>query len=159
MKDPTLIGVIGLGNAGKPILNNLHKSKKYKLIAFDIDKNKLNEVPKDIIIANSIKELAEKCKAVLTCLPKPEHVLKVVDGEDGLLQNATSGMIWIDTSTTDFKQTQQLSEKAKNYGVSMLEATLTGGVHALQNNNMVRLICPQVYVGIHNSLHYLHIEL
>ena len=60
MKDPTLIGVIGLGNAGKPILNNLHKSKKYKLIAFDIDKNKLNEVPKDIIIANSIKELAEK---------------------------------------------------------------------------------------------------
>ena len=139
MKDPTVIGVIGLGNAGKPILNNLHKSKKYKLIAFDIDKNKLNEVPRDIIIANSIKELAEKCKAVLTCLPKPEHVLKAVDGEDGLLQNATSGLIWIDTSTTDFKQTQQLSEKAKTFGVSMLEATLTGGVHALQNNNMVCL--------------------
>ena len=139
MKDPTVIGVIGLGNAGKPILNNLHKSKKYKLIAFDIDENKLNEVPFGIIKANSIKELAKKCKAVLTCLPKPEHVLQAVDGENGLLQNATSGMIWIDTSTTDFKQTQELSEKAKTYGVSMLEATLTGGVHALQNNNMVCL--------------------
>ena len=139
MKDPTVIGVIGLGNAGAPILNNLHKSRKYKLIAFDIDKNKLNEVPKGIIIAKSIKELAEKCKAVLTCLPKPEHVLRVVESEDGLLQNATAGMIWIDTSTTDYKQTQKLADKAKTYDISMLEATLTGGVHALQNNNMVCL--------------------
>ena len=48
-------------------------------------------------------------------------------------------MVWIDTSTTDFKQTQKLAAKAKIYGVSMLEATLTGGVHALQNNNMVCL--------------------
>ncbi len=139
MSDIITIGVIGLGNAGTPILNNLYKSKKYNLVAFDIDKNKLNDVPKDISIANSIKDLAQKCRAVLTCLPKPEHVLQVVDSEDGLLQNASSGMIWIDTSTTDFKQTQKLAEKAKNYGVSMLEATLTGGVHALQNNNMVCL--------------------
>ena len=139
MSDIITIGVIGLGNVGTPILYNLYKSKKYKLVAFDIDKNKLNDVPKDISKANSIKDLAQKCKVVLTCLPKPEHVLQAVDGEDGLLQNATSGMIWVDTSTTDFKQTQKLSEKAKTYGVSMLEATLTGGVHALQNNNMVCL--------------------
>ena len=139
MSDIITIGVIGLGNAGTPILNNLYKSKKYNLVAFDIDKNKLNDVPKDISQANSIKDLAQKCKTVLTCLPKPEHVLQAVDGKDGLLQNASSGMIWIDTSTTDFKQTQKLAEKAKTYSVSMLEATLTGGVHALQNNNMVCL--------------------
>ncbi len=139
MEDHITIGVIGLGNAGAPILNNLHKSKKYELIAFDIDKNKLKDVPESITKVSSINDLASKCKVVLTCLPKPEHVLQVVDGEDGLLQNATSGMIWIDTSTTDFKQTQKLAEKAKTYGVSMLEATLTGGVHALQNNNMVCL--------------------
>ena len=136
MSDIITIGVIGLGNAGSPILNNLLKAKKYNLVAFDVDKNKLNNVPKDVIKADSIKDLAEKCNAVLTCLPKPEHVLKAVDGENGLLQNASSGMIWIDTSTTDFKQTQELSQKAKTYGVSMLEATRTGGVHALHNNDM-----------------------
>ena len=139
MSDIITIGVIGLGNAGSPILNNLDNSKKYNLVAFDIDKSKLKDIPKEISKANSIKDLAEKCKVVLTCLPKPEHVLQAVDGEDGLLQNASSGMIWIDTSTTDFKQTQKLAEKAKTYDVSMLEATLTGGVHALQNNNMVCL--------------------
>ena len=139
MSDIITIGVIGLGNAGAPILNNLHNSKKYKLVAFDIDEKKLNDVPEDVIKANSIKDLAVKCSVVLTCLPKPEHVLGAVDGKEGLLHNAPSGMIWIDTSTTDFKQTQKLAEKAKTFDVSMLEATLTGGVHALQNNNMVCL--------------------
>ena len=139
MNDFITIGVIGLGNAGKPILNNLNKSKKYKLVAFDINTKKLNDVSKNVIKATSIKNLTEQCNAVITCLPKPQHVLEVVEGERGLLQNASSGMIWIDTSTTNFKQTQDLAKKASQYNVSMLEATLTGGVHALQNNNMVCL--------------------
>ena len=139
MSNIITIGIIGLGNAGAPILNNLNKSNKYKLVAFDIDTKKLNDIPKNIIKATSIKNLAEQCNVVLTCLPKPEHVLEAVDGKDGLLQNASTGMVWIDTSTTNFKQTQELARKASTYGVSMLEATLTGGVHALQNNNMVCL--------------------
>ena len=134
------IGVIGLGNAGAPILNNLYQSdSKYELVAFDLDAKKLNNVPKGVIKASSIKNLSRQCKVVITCLPKPKHVLDVVDGNEGLLENASSRTIWIDTSTTDFKQTQNLSKKAAKYKISMLEATLTGGVHALQNNNMVCL--------------------
>ena len=113
MSDIITIGVIGLGNAGTPILNNLHKAKKYNLVAFDIDKNKLNDIPKDISKANSIKDLAQKCKAVLTCLPKPEHVLAAVDGKEGLLHNALSGMTWIDTSTTDFNKLKNYQKKQK----------------------------------------------
>lgn len=139
MVNTNVIGVIGLGNAGMPILNNLYLSNKYKLKAFDIDKNKLNNIPKNILKATSIKHIAETCNAVITCLPKPEHILDVVDGKNGLLNNASPGMVWIDTSTTDFKQTQELANKAKAKNVLMLEATLTGGVHALQNNNMVCL--------------------
>ena len=139
MSNIITIGVIGLGNAGAPILNNLNKSNKYKLVAFDIDTKKLNDFPDSVVKATSIKNLAEQCNVVLTCLPKPEHVLEAVDGKDGLLHNALTGMVWIDTSTTNFKQTQKLAIKASTYGVSMLEATLTGGVHALQNNNMVCL--------------------
>jgi 3-hydroxyisobutyrate dehydrogenase len=139
MNDLTTIGVIGLGNAGLPILNNLNKSNKYKLVAFDIDTKKLNDVPDNVVKATSIRNLAVQCNVVLTCLPKPKHVLEVVDGKEGLLQNASTDMVWIDTSTTNFKQTQKLAIKASTYGVSMLEATLTGGVHALQNNNMVCL--------------------
>ena len=120
MSNITTIGVIGLGNAGAPILNNLNKSNKYKLVTFDIDTKKLNDIPKNIIKATSIKTLAEQCNVVLTCLPKPEHVLEAVDGKDGLLQNASTGMVWIDTSTTNFKQTQELARKASTHGVSML---------------------------------------
>ena len=139
MNDITTIGVIGLGNAGTPILNNLNQTNKYKLVAFDIDTKKLNDVPDNVFKATSVKDIAEQSNLVLTCLPKPEHVLEVVDGKDGLLQNSSKDMVWIDTSTTNFKQTQKLAIKASTHGVSMLEATLTGGVHALQNNNMVCL--------------------
>ena len=139
MINSNVIGLIGLGNAGLPILKNLDKTKKYQLIAYDINENKLNTLAEDITRAPSIKELAKKCDAVITCLPKPEHVLEAVDGAHGLLKNASSGMVWIDTSTTDFKQAQELEKKALANNVSMLEATLTGGVHALQNNNMVSL--------------------
>jgi len=64
MSNITTIGVIGLGNAGAPILNNLDKSNKYKLVAFDIDEKKLNDIPKNIIKATSIKNLAEQCNVV-----------------------------------------------------------------------------------------------
>jgi UDP-N-acetyl-D-mannosaminuronate dehydrogenase len=53
MSNITTIGVIGLVNAGTPILNNLNKSNKYKLVAFDIDTKKLNDIPKNIIKATS----------------------------------------------------------------------------------------------------------
>ena len=123
MNDLTTIGVIGLGNAGLPILNNLNKSNKYKLVAFDIDTKKLNDVPDNVVKATSIRNLAEQCNVALTCLPKPEHVLEVVDGKEGLLQNASTGMVWIDTSTTNFKQTQKLAIKAST-SVSYTHLTL-----------------------------------
>ena len=82
---------------------------KYKLVAFDIDTKKLNDVPDNVFKATSVKDIAEQSNLVLTCLPKPEHVLEVVDGKDGLLKNSSKGMVWIDTSTTNFKQTKKLS--------------------------------------------------
>lgn len=133
------VGVIGLGNAGKPILNNLYRTSKYQLIAFDTDATKFADIPSDIEVAQSVSEVAQRCMIVITCLPKPEHVLSVIEGEDGLLANCLPNAIWIDTSTTNFKQTQELASKALENNINMLEATLTGGVHALQKNNMVCL--------------------
>jgi UDP-N-acetyl-D-mannosaminuronate dehydrogenase len=54
MTNSKVIGVIGLGNAGLPILNNLNKTKKYQLIAYDIDEHKLNLLPENISKASSI---------------------------------------------------------------------------------------------------------
>ena len=61
MDETITIGVIGLGNAGAPILNNLYKSdSKYELVAFDLDAKKLNNVPKGVIKASSIKNLLQE---------------------------------------------------------------------------------------------------
>ena len=136
---PVRVGVVGLGNAGLPILNNLRRAGRYALTACDADPAKLAALPDDVRPAKTARETAEQCDAVFTCLPKPEHVLAVVDGEDGLLAGAAPGMVWIDASTTNFRQTQSLARRAGERGVRMLEGTITGGVRALQKNNMVCL--------------------
>ena len=66
MNDIITIGVIGLGNAGAPILNNLNQSKGYKLVAFDIDTQKLNNVPNTVIKTNSVKNSCHTTAAVYT---------------------------------------------------------------------------------------------
>ena len=134
------IGVAGLGNAGMPILNNLHRANRHTLAAFDIEGKKTEALPAGVRVASSLRELAADNDAVITCLPKPEHILAAVEGKDGLLEGASPGLTWIDTSTTNYKQTRALAEKAATVGADMLEATLTGGVRALQRNNMVSLV-------------------
>lgn len=136
---PARIGVVGLGNAGLPILNNLRRAGRYVLSACDSDPAKLSALPDDVSPAKTAREIAAQSDAVFTCLPKPEHVLAAAEGEDGLLAGADSGMAWIDASTTNFRQTRDLAEKAAARGVRMLEGTLTGGVRALRENNMVCL--------------------
>jgi 3-hydroxyisobutyrate dehydrogenase len=133
------IGIVGLGNTGRPILNNLRRAGRYSLTVCDADNEKLAALPADVRVAKTAREAAESSDAVVTCLPKPEHILEAVNGEEGLFAGAKSGMVWIDTSTTDFKQTRALAQTAQERGVCMLEATLTGGVRALQKNNMVCL--------------------
>ena len=65
------------------------------MIAYDIDEHKLNLLPENISRASSIKELAQKCHATITCLPKPEHVLQAVEGKEVISPE------WFgDTSTT-----------------------------------------------------------
>ena len=113
MSDIITIGVIGLGNAGSPILNNLYKSKKYNIVAFDIDKNKLNDVSEDITKAISIKDLAGKCSVVLTCLPKPEHVLEAVDGKEGLVRDTSSGGAIINTNRNAYEIAKRRAAEAQ----------------------------------------------
>ena len=62
----------------------------YNVLSVDIDEHKLNLLPENITRASSIKELAQKCHATITCLPKPEHVLQAVEGKEGILETCST---------------------------------------------------------------------
>ena len=97
-------------------------------------------MPADVRVAQTAREAAKNSDAVVTCLPKPEHILDVVNGEEGLFAGAKSGMVWIDTSTTDFKQTRALAQTAQERGVLHARGHLGRAAFApCKKNNMVCL--------------------
>jgi 3-hydroxyisobutyrate dehydrogenase-like beta-hydroxyacid dehydrogenase len=52
---------------------------------------------------------------LILALPKPPDVLKAFEGEDGFLAGLSKGKIWIDHSTTDYEQNENMNEKVFEY--------------------------------------------
>ena len=134
----TISGIIGLGNAGKAICLNLHKNG-HDVFCLDLNTELYKDLPEDIQPVSCAREMAEKTTHIITALPKPIAVIKCVEGETGLFAGASPGLVWVDASTTDRKQTIELGQQAKEKGIIMLEGTMTGGMMALKNNKMVCL--------------------
>ena len=66
---------------------------------------------------------------MITCLPSPSVSRKVLAGERGILAGLKPGAAWIEMSTNDSAEVEKLAALARERGVEMLEAPVTGGVH------------------------------
>lgn len=100
LSSSTRIGIVGVGNVGKAIANNLSDSSMRLHAAFDISADSLQSLPDEVILTSSPKELAECCDVVLTALPTPAAVKAAMLGDDGVLAGIRKGCTWIDHSTT-----------------------------------------------------------
>lgn len=139
------IGIIGLGNVGRTIAKNLRK-KGFKIYSvYDLDNTKANNL--GVKCASEPSEVAFNCDLILTALPRPEHVKKVMLGDKGILNCLTKGSIWIDHSTTDYIQMLDFARQGKKLGIQSLEAPITGGMTLLEKGKMT------VYVGGPNKIY------
>ena len=64
---------------------------------------------------------------IFTMLPGPPEVEEVVAGEDGLLEGAGEGSLIIDMSTSSPVLARELARIARERGVGMLDAPVSGG--------------------------------
>jgi len=121
------IGFIGLGIMGKPMAKNLLKAG-YTLTVYDI----VPEAVQAVVDAgarpgSSSKDVAGKSEVIITMLPNSPEVKEVVLAENGILEGARPGTILIDMSSIAPLASQQIAEKAKEKGVAMLDAPVSGG--------------------------------
>jgi len=121
------IGFIGLGIMGKPMAMNLIKAG-YPLTVYDI----LPEAMKEVVNAgakpaSSSKEVAKNSEIVITMLPNSPEVKEVVLGIDGVLEGAERGTILIDMSSIAPLASKEISKKAGEKGIIMLDAPVSGG--------------------------------
>jgi 2-hydroxy-3-oxopropionate reductase len=78
-------------------------------------------------VADSPAEVAERSSIILTMLPGPPEVREVVAGERGLLEGAGEGSLVVDMSASSPALTRDLFLVARQRGVGMLDAPVSGG--------------------------------
>jgi len=121
------IGFIGLGIMGNPMAGNLLK-KGYSLTVYDIVPERVNEaVAAGAKAGSSSKDVAEKSEIVITMLPNSPDVKDAVLGKNGVLEGAKPGTILIDMSSIAPLASKEVAERAKEKGVVMLDAPVSGG--------------------------------
>jgi len=129
------IGVIGLGMVGNALVKNLKREGYNVTSILDTDTSKYSEFTSFSSPAENPKQLAEAVDVVFTALPMPPHVKAVFEGDTGLLAGL-GGKVWVDHSTTDYEQTEEMNAQVVEAGGKMLEAPVTGGLEALRKGQM-----------------------
>jgi 2-hydroxy-3-oxopropionate reductase len=122
------VGFIGLGIMGRPMAKNLMDAG-YELVVHNRSPEKAEELAEEenATAAGSPREVAEACHIVITMLPDSPDVEAVVAGEDGVLEGIRDGALLVDMSTISPVVTEELSEKVRKQGASMLDAPVSGG--------------------------------
>ena len=122
------VGFIGLGIMGRPMAKNLMEAD-YELVLHNRSPEKAEELAGEgnARAAGSPREVAEACDIVITMLPDSPDVEAVVAGEDGVLDGIRDGALLVDMSTISPVVTEELSEKVRERGASMLDAPVSGG--------------------------------
>ncbi|OMF75274.1 2-hydroxy-3-oxopropionate reductase [Paenibacillus peoriae] len=121
------IGFIGLGIMGRPMSLNLLKAD-YELTVFDINQETVAAlVASGAHATASPKEVAERSEIIFTMLPNSNHVKEVILGENGILKGASIGSVIVDMSSISPVVSKELSVKAVEAGMHMLDAPVSGG--------------------------------
>jgi 2-hydroxy-3-oxopropionate reductase len=119
------VGFIGLGIMGKPMAENLIEAG-YDLVAYNRTREKAEQLD-GATVSDTPREVAEQSDVIVTMLPDSPQVEEVLAGEDGVFEGVEDGDLIVDMSTISPVVSEELFEKAKERGASMLDAPVSGG--------------------------------
>lgn len=134
------IGWVGLGNMGRPMTANLVKAG-HTVNGYDV-------VPEAVATAaeagvnpvGSIAEAVAGAAIVFTMLPKGEHARAVYLGDDGVLANADTSTLLVDSSTIDFDSARELHKDATEAGFRFIDGPVSGGVTGAQAGTLTFML-------------------
>ena len=133
------IGFIGLGNMGLPMANNISKTG-IEVNAFDLSEKALKQAENlGMSIKQDSKSVLEDIDALITMLPNGSSVEKIFL-EDNLLEVINKRTLIIESSTISPGISKKISTIAKNHGISMLDAPVSGGVKGAELGNLTFIV-------------------
>lgn len=115
------IGFIGLGVMGLPMARRLAEAG-HSLVVYDLDLEATTQLPGPRVnIAQSVSDLADRCRLLFTCLPNPQAVETVYS------QLPASDLVTCDLSTIHPRLAKRLHLELRERGVRYVECPMLGG--------------------------------
>lgn len=131
------IGWIGLGAMGLPMAEKVLDQGFEVFVYNRTTSEAVPLVEKGAQLASSLQELLQSVDLVVSILSDMEANQQVFS--DPVLA-AGQGKIWLNMSTISPNQSHELAQRAASYGLSYLEAPVSGSVGAAQAGRLLSLL-------------------
>ena len=131
------IGFIGMGHMGSHMAQRLLDAG-YQLTVYDRTEEKAQEVgQRGAQVAQTPKDLAANCQVVMACVTNDEAQQDVVFGPEGALAGVHGDSMIIDLSTVSPGASRRLYQAAKEQGVPMIDAAVSGSLPQVDQGSLV----------------------
>ena len=121
------VGFIGLGIMGRPMAKNLLKAG-YPLVVHSRSPGPVQElVGAGAKAAGSPREVAGQVDVLITMLPNSPDVELVALGNEGIIEGARHGLLFLDMSTISPLVSQKVGKALAVKGVRTVDAPVSGG--------------------------------
>ena len=137
------IGFIGLGVMGSPMSQNAvkagfsvkgwNRTRENRPLVTQAKDRGVNLVP-------SIAEAVGDADVVCVCVSDVPDVNQVIFGDRGIAECAKSGTTIIDFSTIGTRAVKEIATKLKPYGLSFMDAPISGGDIGAQNGTLTIMV-------------------
>ena len=126
MAETPTIGFIGLGIMGTPAARNLVDAG-YDLVVHDVRAERVEALASyGTDSAQTPAEVAATSDVVITFLPEGKHVREVALGEDGLIEGAGAGLVYVDMSTIGPAAIREVAAELDPLDVQVIDAPVSG---------------------------------
>lgn len=134
------IGFIGLGNMGAPMARNLVRAG-HTLTVFDLTPDRTGKLVAEGALASETPQgVAEGAEVIFTMLPAGREVRAVYGGTGGLVEAAEHGTLLVDCSTIDVATAREVAAAAREAGLEMLDAPVSGGVGGAEAGTLTFMV-------------------
>lgn len=134
------VGFIGLGIMGSRMAANLLRAG-HPLVVHNRTRSKADSlVANGAVWAETPAEVGRQSSVLFTMLARPEAVLETALGPNGFLSELPAGALWVDCSTVNPSFSRRMAAEARELGVRLVDAPVTGSKPAAQAGELVFMV-------------------
>ena len=129
------IGFIGMGHMGSHMAPRLI-SAGYHLTVYDRTRDKARAIA-GATVSETPKEAAAQSDIVISIVTNDPALEEVMFGPDGVLAGTHAGSAIIDMSTVSPRTSRRIFQAAREKGVAMIDAAVSGSVPQVEQGSLV----------------------